>query len=405
MWGNSSQLSLLSMPGMKRGISESLENPYLYDFDEDDNTYANYDINEEIKEESYQDDRDFLVDNHDDDDEPIDATMDTTTTNVSDEGDIIYEQEDDPFFAANPLPDSTHLRGSGSSKKKKTTKKTTAPVGSSLAAGSSSHSKKGPSSAAGAAQVAKPILLDAPPSSPSTTSSAASLTLDEINDSTQHTTNNATSFIEDITAGDPSFATPEVTRALVKQFIFEIWNMSNIGLISEVCHPKIRFNHGIGMMDQPFGNNDSNHNNSGNGNPRMGKGIPGLGRAVMALLATLEGFYCEIHSLVVERNKAFARLKFSGRHTGTPLLGYPPSGGHVEWEGATEFTCVDGKILKVWELCDMLALEQQLYQHSSSQRASSEGGAGDDNDDFDQEKNYDQDHGDYYQQDTTGEYR
>jgi predicted ester cyclase len=32
----------------------------------------------------------------------------------------------------------------------------------------------------------------------------------------------------------------------------------------------------------------------------------------------------------------------------------------VSWMGATEFTCMDGRIFKVWELGDMKTLEQQL---------------------------------------------
>jgi predicted ester cyclase len=63
--------------------------------------------------------------------------------------------------------------------------------------------------------------------------------------------------------------------------------------------------------------------------------------------------------MVVEGNKAFVRTRFTGQHTGQ-LLGYLPSGRQVAWMGATEFTCKDGKILKVWELGDVKSLEEQL---------------------------------------------
>lgn len=49
----------------------------------------------------------------------------------------------------------------------------------------------------------------------------------------------------------------------------------------------------------------------------------------------------------------------TGKHTGN-LLGYPPTKKVVAWMGATEFTCQNGKILKVWELGDIKTLEEQL---------------------------------------------
>jgi predicted ester cyclase len=49
----------------------------------------------------------------------------------------------------------------------------------------------------------------------------------------------------------------------------------------------------------------------------------------------------------------------TGKHTGN-LLGYPPTRKVVAWMGATEFTCQNGKILKVWELGDIKTLEEQL---------------------------------------------
>jgi len=85
----------------------------------------------------------------------------------------------------------------------------------------------------------------------------------------------------------------------------------------------------------------------------------GLARMVSTIRDALEDYHCEIHSMVVEHNKAFCRLRFTGKHTGN-LLGYEPTGRVVAWMGATEFTCQNGKILKVWELGDVKSLEEQL---------------------------------------------
>mmetsp|Transcript_11236 Transcript_11236/g.27024 ORF Transcript_11236/g.27024 Transcript_11236/m.27024 type:complete len:97 (+) Transcript_11236:1-291(+) len=88
-------------------------------------------------------------------------------------------------------------------------------------------------------------------------------------------------------------------------------------------------------------------------------GHEGFERMVTTVREALTDYHCEIHSMVVESNKAFCRLRFTGKHTGN-LLGYAPTGKTVSWMGASEFTCKNGKILKVWELGDVKSLEDQL---------------------------------------------
>ena len=133
-------------------------------------------------------------------------------------------------------------------------------------------------------------------------------------------------------------ASIELTRNLVKKFIADIWNRGEVDLIPEVCSPSLRFNGNTGF-------------------DRVGH--DGLARMVATIRDALDDYHCEIHSMVVEHNKAFCRLRFTGKHTGN-LLGYPPTGKVVGWMGATEFTCQNGKILKVWELGDIKTLEEQL---------------------------------------------
>jgi steroid delta-isomerase-like uncharacterized protein len=130
----------------------------------------------------------------------------------------------------------------------------------------------------------------------------------------------------------------EVTRELVKKFISDIWNRGEVDLIPSVCHPSLRFNGHVGM-------------------DRVGH--EGFARMVTTVRDALSDYHCEVHSMVVESTKAFCRLRFTGKHTGN-LLGYPPTGKTVAWMGASEFTCKNGKILKVWELGDLKSLEEQL---------------------------------------------
>ena len=159
----------------------------------------------------------------------------------------------------------------------------------------------------------------------------------------------------------------DLTRSLVKRFIADIWNRGEVDLIPEVCSSSLRFNGNTGF-------------------DRVGH--EGLARMVNTIREALDDYHCEIHSMVVENNKAFCRLRFTGKrncadvlcsawiffwwsyificsndttgkHTGN-LLGYPPTRKVVAWMGATEFTCQNGKILKVWELGDIKTLEEQL---------------------------------------------
>lgn len=132
----------------------------------------------------------------------------------------------------------------------------------------------------------------------------------------------------------------ENTRELVKIFIGEIWNRGEIESIEKVCSPRLRFNGHAGLEKV---------------------GHEGFSRMVMTVRSSLEGYHCEIHSMVVEGRKCFCRLKFTGKHVGE-LMGYPPTNKLVAWMGASEFTICPRKklILKVWELGDIKSLEAQL---------------------------------------------
>lgn len=150
---------------------------------------------------------------------------------------------------------------------------------------------------------------------------------------------------------DDECTTTQLTRDLVKKFIADIWNRGEIDLIPSVCSPSLRFNGNTGF-------------------DRVGH--DGLSRMVATIREALEDYHCEIHSMVVEGNKAFCRLRFTGKHNGF-LLGYAPTGSAVAWMGATEFTVQNGKILKVWELGDVKSLEEQLDGGSGSSRGTNTG--------------------------------
>jgi predicted ester cyclase len=132
----------------------------------------------------------------------------------------------------------------------------------------------------------------------------------------------------------------ETTRDLVKTFIGKIWNHGEIDYIPIVCSPSLRFNGRDGLE-------------------RVGH--DGFSNMVYTVRQSVAEYHCAIHSMVVENNKCFCRLKFTGRHVGE-LLGYKPTNKILNWMGASEFTICPkrNQILKVWELGDIHTLEEQL---------------------------------------------
>lgn len=84
----------------------------------------------------------------------------------------------------------------------------------------------------------------------------------------------------------------DLTRSLVKRFIADIWNRGEVDLIPDVCSPSLRFNGNTGF-------------------DRVGH--EGLARMVNTIREALDDYHCEIHSMVVENNKAFCRLRFTGK--------------------------------------------------------------------------------------------
>ena len=77
----------------------------------------------------------------------------------------------------------------------------------------------------------------------------------------------------------------------------------------------------------------------------------------------LDEYQCEILDLVIEEPKAFARMRFSGIHR-ADFFGFPPTGKHVEWEGAALFTFSGGQVADLWVLGDVHGLLKLLNRNA-----------------------------------------
>jgi orotate phosphoribosyltransferase len=127
-------------------------------------------------------------------------------------------------------------------------------------------------------------------------------------------------------------------RALVEEFYAEIWNRHDRSRIPQLVTPDFAFRGSLGS--------------SLHGGEAFASYVDMVHRA-------LGDYRCDILDLVVEGDRAFARMRFSGVHRGE-LLGHPATGKRVEWAGAALFTFQGGRIAELWVLGDVHGLLQEL---------------------------------------------
>jgi steroid delta-isomerase-like uncharacterized protein len=70
-------------------------------------------------------------------------------------------------------------------------------------------------------------------------------------------------------------------------------------------------------------------------------------------------FHNEIVTLVADGDRAAARLRYTGTHTGH-LAGLPPTGRRFEYAGAAFFEATSGRLGSAWVLGDLTGLRAQL---------------------------------------------
>jgi predicted ester cyclase len=127
-------------------------------------------------------------------------------------------------------------------------------------------------------------------------------------------------------------------RRLVERFYHELWNQVDLDCAREILHPNVDFRGSVGL-----------HAN----------GRDAVCEYVSMVTTSLADYRCDIKTLVVDRNDAAARLRFSGLHVG-PFLGYQPTRRQIEWQGAALFTSQDGLLTIIWVLGDLDTLRSQL---------------------------------------------
>ncbi len=132
-------------------------------------------------------------------------------------------------------------------------------------------------------------------------------------------------------------------RRLVTRFYDEVWNRPDPSVIPRPFHEDCVFRGSLGAER---------------------RGHEGLADYVREVTGALGDYRCEIETLVVEDQRAFARMRFTGRHTG-PFLGFAPTGAELAWEGAALFETEDGRIRSLWVLGDLAGLTALLERQAA----------------------------------------
>lgn len=125
---------------------------------------------------------------------------------------------------------------------------------------------------------------------------------------------------------------------LIETFYGELWNRWNDSAVDDTLSPAFSFRGSLGQQTV------------GRQQWRQYRDLVRGGSA---------DFHNEIAELVCEGQRAAARLRYTGTHTG-PLLGLAATQRRFEYAGAAFFTADDQCLTSAWVLGDLDGLRRQL---------------------------------------------
>ena len=130
----------------------------------------------------------------------------------------------------------------------------------------------------------------------------------------------------------------ESISSLIERFYSELWNEWNDPAIEETLSPDFAFRGSLGQETS---------------------GRDGWRRYRDLVRAGSVDFHNEIVEMVCDRQRAAARLRYTGTHTGA-LLGLPATQRRFGYAGAAFFTADGQWLTSAWVLGDLDSLRRQL---------------------------------------------
>jgi predicted ester cyclase len=126
-------------------------------------------------------------------------------------------------------------------------------------------------------------------------------------------------------------------RQLIRKY-YDMWNHFDFDHADQWLHAKIHFR---GSLDI------------------TAEGIEEFKEYAHMLTTAFENLHHSIEIEVYENNLAAAYVTYSAKHVGE-LLGYAPTGKHINYSGAVFFQIRNSKIVSINVLGDLNALHKQL---------------------------------------------
>ena len=133
------------------------------------------------------------------------------------------------------------------------------------------------------------------------------------------------------------------TPKLVEQFYARIWNAGDLDAASDLLTADFSFRGSLGTELS---------------------GHKAFEEYVRSVRDSLSDYRCEILTCVAEGERAFAKMRFSGRHT-AGFRGYEPTGKSIHWLGAALFRFEDDHIAELWVVGDLTGLDAVLEDERS----------------------------------------
>lgn len=125
----------------------------------------------------------------------------------------------------------------------------------------------------------------------------------------------------------------------VRRFYDELWNEWRLELADELLAPDVAFRGSLGAEV---------------------RGRAEFTAYALTVRAAFPDFHNHLLELVVDRNRAAARLQYSGTHRG-PILGIAPTGKQITYQGAAFFSFDERlRIVRAWVLGDLVNLLREL---------------------------------------------
>ena len=134
------------------------------------------------------------------------------------------------------------------------------------------------------------------------------------------------------------------TPNLVEAFYSRIWNDGDIAAASDLLAESFSFRGSLGAEM---------------------RGREAFKDYVQSVRGALADYHCEILDCVAERNKAFAKVRFGGRHVAT-FRGFQPTGKPIHWLGAALFSWRRNLITELWVLGDLAGIDGILRTNAEA---------------------------------------